>query len=168
MNEIKSGEIEEVINYLEESANPRHRIWILLALYSGMRRTEIAKLKWSDIGKGRKKIKKKFVHHQAKKNSKMKITLGERVKKLLSVALQRRRRKHYCFKGNGNRTHICPETVYRAWARMQLKIWGEKRYTLHELRHTGISRKWWDTLSVKKTKEFARHKDFETTMRYIH
>lgn len=162
MKTLNDSEYFDTVNYIKGIKNS-HRIWIELALVQGWRESEIAGLLWSDILDEKGKIRNKFVHSGAKKDSRMEL----RIHKAVRILLNRRKDK------KGKVFEIKRNSIYRAWRRHQKKIWGEKRFEFHDLRRTAITKFYQKTIGeiierLERTKKFARHQDLETTLIYLY
>jgi integrase/recombinase XerD len=149
--------------------NERQKVWILLAALAGLREAEIARLKYKDILNANGSLKSRFVHHRGKMRTKMPVTLPKFLRKALEDFIggqNPNRRPKYLFPGRKGK-HINTQTPYKAWVRYQEKIYGEIRYSFHDLRRMAVTRFFEATGSLEDTRKFARHKKATITELYI-
>lgn len=171
INILQMEEVRAVLGYIRTrqklkwaSKRKSHALWITLALFSGLREGEIAKLKWKDVLQGHR-VKRWFSPWNAKKGSRMKALMNTYSEEI--ILSMKGNKSMFIFpgpKGKGVRN----ETVYTAWQRIQLELWGCRIYTFHDLRHTAITNFYKVCRDIELTRQFARHKSYLTTQRYVH
>lgn len=136
---ISSEDLERLLPEAELSP-----IWpaIALALYAGLRRGEIAALQWADID-----LQKGWLHvHAAAVRVDHQLMIGPPKSaagvrdipisaELLPILRAARRAQPF-----GRVCPCAPETIGRAWHRLQIDAGIEKPYTFHDLRHTCATR----------------------------
>jgi integrase len=130
---------------------------VLLALYAGLRRSEIASLRWADIdlevgwlrivGKGDVTAELP-IHH-------------ELAQALVDVG----RQGPFVFPGSRGRAHVTPATVWGWSRRLSAEAIGLEVST-HRLRHTAIATLNDRTGDLRTAQAFARHASPETTVLY--
>jgi integrase len=129
----------------------------LLALYAGLRRAEIASLRWADIGPDHVRV----------------IGKGDVVAELplhpvLAEALERYRRRAiespFVFPGRFGGP-VTPATVW-GWVRMVAEEAGAGPVPTHVLRHTCLATALDATHDLRAVQELARHARPETTAGY--
>jgi integrase/recombinase XerD len=159
---MSAEEIRELISTVQ---NIKHRTIIMLLYSSGLRVSEIAKLKIADIDS---------------KNMRIKVVQGKGAKDrytLLSnsVLLELRayyliyKPKAYLFNGQGagrpmsvrNIEHL----VQKALANIGL---NSKHYTVHTIRHSFATHLVDNGTDLHTVKELLGHSSMQTTMRYLH
>lgn len=173
---LSREEMEQVIWHLKAGMkkNAPHRktaikrtAWLTLGMFSGLRKAEIATLKWSDIVKG-DGFKDFFIPSRAKKGSRMPAMMNEFSKEILERIRKEAGNSRYVFPGIDGMMPQTPNTIYMAWQRMQEKLWGVRLYNIHALRHTAITNFYRCCRDIELTRQFGRHKSYITTQRYVH
>ena len=168
---LSTEEIVQLVGWLQtRKGNPagrragrreEHQGIILLALRSGLRETEIARLMWRDVLVG-SAIRRWVIPSRAKKGSRMPALISDSAMRCLE-ALPRRGK---CIFGGGR--GISRQAVWQTWKRIQLELWRCQIYTFHSLRHTAITEMYRMCRDIELTRQFARHRSYQTTQRYIH
>lgn len=160
---LTKEEAEKLLAELEKRSTQLYHM-AFVALYTGMRSTEIFGLKGSDIDENNS-----LAVITAKGRKREVVHLHERV---LAILIQYRTRPDALLfpDTNGNRYKNTPDTFSRAVAALGMASDDNKqRVIFHTLRHTFAS---WLAQSGKVTllelKEIMRHKRIETTIRYAH
>jgi integrase len=130
-----------------------------LATFSGLRACEVSSLRWADVAEGRG-IRSWFLPFKTKKKSQMPCLMNP-VSRALLEGLERK--NEWCL---GHRYRS--PSIWRLWSEMQRKIWGCRLYRYHDLRHTAITEFYRSTRDLELTKQFARHKSYQSTEIYLH
>ena len=141
---------EEAQRLIQNSG--KHRLLILMALFTGMRKSEILNLTWQDID-----FNAKIIHIEKTKN-------GERrsvpISDLLLEELQKTERQDEKLFPNLN-----PKTPFFSKILQKSNI---KNFHFHDLRHTFASWLAMKGVSLYTIKELLGHKTIEITQRYAH
>jgi integrase len=126
---------------------------IKLALYSGMRRSELIKLRWSDIY-----FKERYIHLRDTKNGEERfIPMTEKIKNLLEE-----------LKIIDNTVfHISEHAVTVAFSRA-VKRSGLTNISFHTLRHEAITRFFEMGLTIPEVASISGHKSWSMLRRYTH
>ena len=128
---------------------------VAIGLYLGLRREEIATLRWDNF-RGR------WVHVVGKGERERKVPLHPVVAELLGA---HPRRGPYLFPGQGRRAHASPATIWH-WVRLVGEEAGVGRVHPHILRHTCLAAANDGTGDLRSTQSFAGHARPETTAGY--
>ena len=175
INVVSDVEVRRILSYLESKQDEKKLLAITLALFSGLRATEIATLKWRDVMQGFV-VKQFFVPSQSKRDSKMPAFMNTYSASILENAIQRAREK----KKKHDRKKIevlgpyvlgkryTRANIWKMWNSVQRKVYGYSAYRFHDLRHTAITNFYRRTRDIALTQQFARHKNISCTMRYVH
>jgi integrase len=131
---------------------------VLLGLYAGLRREEIARLRWDEISGG-------WIRIVGKCNVAGEIPLHPELEGRLALARSMNRESLYVFPGERGRSHVNPTTVWVWTRRVSRRALGELVST-HVLRHTAIATLNDATHDLRAAQEFARHLSPETTVLY--
>jgi integrase len=130
---------------------------VLLGLYAGLRREEIAGLRWEQIAGG-------WLRVVGKCDVAGEVPLHPILDARLELA-RRARVSSFVFPGEGGRGHVAPATVWLWSRRVSRRALGIDVST-HVLRHTAIATLNDATHDLRAAQEFARHLSPETTVLY--
>jgi site-specific recombinase XerD len=156
---------EEMKKLIDGVSNIKHRTIIMLLYSTGMRLSEIAKLKIADIDS---------------KNMRIKIVQGKGAKDrftILSkpVLLELRayylicKPKEYLFNGYRPGKHISTRNIEHLVQKAVAKIGlSSKHYTVHTIRHSFATHLVDNGADLHTVKELLGHTSLQTTMRYMH
>lgn len=133
---------------------------VLIGLYAGLRRAEIARLRWEDIEPGLDGRPAWMTVH-----GKGGLVADVPVHPVLArVFLEVRRPSGYMFPGRNRKTHVSPATIWH-WV-LEVSASVELRITTHVLRHTALAEANDRSGDLRAVQEFARHSRPETTAGY--
>jgi integrase len=150
---------EEEIEKLLDASLPYLRSIVITALNTGMRRSEILNLKWSDIDFRRKAI----ILKETKNNEIREIPINDLLfRELKKIPLQIRSDFVFC-----NRQGEPYQKVHKGF-RAALKRAGIKDFRFHDLRHTFASHLVMNGVNLRAVQQLLGHKDIRMTMRYSH
>lgn len=159
---MSASEIKTLIDGVK---NMKHRTIIMLLYSTGMRLSEIARLKITDIDS---------------KNMRIKVVQGKGAKDrytiLSELVLQELRDYYIIYKPkvylfNGNRPtgpmsmRNIQHLVQKALAQIGL---GSKNYTVHTIRHSFATHLVDNGTNLHTVKELLGHSNLQTTLRYLH
>ena len=180
--------VEEAKRLLEAAEGKPIKQAIMIALYLGLRRSEIAGLRWKDIDFGRNVIlisntqvrQNTLLEHERTKNkaSHDYIAIPEGLRRYL-LELREKQKEMEALMGNCyvKDDHVCRREDgrhmtcdYISYAFRKLRDENHLPYIrLHDLRHTAGSWVYQETKDMKLTQRFLRHGDMATTARtYTH
>lgn len=129
---------------------------VLLGLYAGLRREEIARLRWSDVRAG-------WLHVIGKGNVTAELPIHPELERRL-VDVRRQATSPYVFPGRYG-GHATPTTVW-TWCRRIARAALGVDVPTHVLRHTAIATLNDCTRDLRAAQAFARHASPETTVIY--
>ena len=160
---------EEIRRLVEASRESYIYPMIVTALHTGMRKSELLNLKWSDIDFDRGTVTvqaKEDWHTKNYKSRTLQLTpmlygvLGEQKKLQSELGVQ----SEYVFTYKG----VQLRTSIDASLRKVVKDAGLRNVTLHVFRHTFASQLVMAGVSLREVQELMGHKSFETTLQYAH
>jgi integrase/recombinase XerD len=159
---------EEVSRLIDSARNLFHYAMLLTMYSAGLRRSELCKLKVSNIDSGRMVIRiergKGGVDREVPLNPKLLTTLREYWRWM--------RPKTYLFPGtrNGWRADkpITPKVIWEAVQEAARKAGIQKHVTPHTLRHCFATHMLEDGADLRTIQVLMGHKDIEATTRYLH
>lgn len=148
----------EEIQRLIDSANGYLKTIVILALNTGMRRTEILKLRWNDIDF----IDRFIFVKETKSNVPRKIPMNDLVYKTLK---EKKQSNEFVFYNPKTRNRIKDiKTAFKTLC-SQAEIKGIR---FHDLRHTAATLMIMKGVDLVTVKEILGHASINTTMRYAH
>ncbi len=152
---LEKEEIKKLVDACSEHLKPI----IIVALFTGMRKSEILNLKWKDVD-----FSKRMIYLLDTKNGeKREVYINDIVYSTL-LGVKRNPDSPYVFcKKNGK-----PYGNVRKSFAAALKNAGVKDFRFHDLRHTFASQLVMTGIDLKTVQELLGHKDFKMTLRYTH
>ncbi|MDE2028372.1 MAG: tyrosine-type recombinase/integrase [Candidatus Omnitrophica bacterium] len=136
-------------------------------LYTGMRKSELEYLTWSDIDFERKKIKIRYKDDWSPKTSEREIPINNG---LLEVLQKQKEKKSnscpYVFHKNDQR--IYPDKLRKELVKITKACGFPDVTKIHSLRHTFASHLVMSGVDLPTVKRLLGHADIETTMIYAH
>lgn len=130
---------------------------VLLGMYTGARRLEIARFRWTSVDFDRQRI----VWQRAKHGGTADLFLHPVLEKAL---IRLPRTGDYLFPGNNARPHVTPATVWGWVNKVAATVDVEVR--THELRASWITRLT-ETVGLLEAAELAGHRDPRVTLHYV-
>lgn len=131
-----------------------------MALNTGLRRTNIIELKWSNID-----FKYRVIELLKNKGNKhIRLPINDRLFKVLS---NMEKSSEYVFVNPLTNAPYCQTTFTKLWDKIRTKA-DLKDFRFHDLRHTVGTRMAEKLVPVNVIKEVMAHTDIRTTQRYIH
>jgi len=159
MRTLKEWEFQKLYN----SASEGFRAILLCAYMTGMRRSEIARLKWEDVD-----LEDRYIHVSVTKNGEPRsIPIGEPLFDVLR-SLKSRTSCDFVFTSPDGKPYTSLTSWKRTWT-TALKRSGIEKCRFHDLRHTFVS-----NLIIGEKEDFATvmalsgHKDISMLKRYSH
>lgn len=146
---IKSHELSAWFHSLQKTTNETMHDYLLLVLFTGLRRNEAAQLKWSDIDLKAKTL----TIPDTKNNQPHTLPLSNYLSDLL-VLRQQRAASEYVFPGNGKGGHIVEPRKQTAKVIEDSGV----TFTIHDLRRTFITMAESLDISAYAVKRLINHK----------
>lgn len=149
---------ESLLKTLEEWPCRNTAAFVKFAFYTGLRRGELFKLKWSDID-----LERGFITLRNPKGGKT-ITLpvsSEAIETLKNLSMS----GEYVFPGKGGKQM---EDFKSPWNRIRKAAGLPDGFRFHGLRHNYASHLVSNGVGLEIVKELMTHKDMITTQRYAH
>lgn len=145
---------EEISLIIENTESVELPFIILLALETGMRRGEIASIRWSDIN-----FEERFIQLRDTKNGEdRKVPLSSKALRLIESIPHNKDEKLF-----GMTSHAISYAFIRATRRV-----GLEDLHFHDLRHEAISRMFEKHLNVMEVGAISGHKTLQMLKRYTH
>jgi integrase len=149
---------DEISALLRECA-PHIRPIVITALHTGMRKSEILNLKWSNID-----LKRRLITIETTKNNECRTipindVLYEELRKI-----PRHFRNHMVFYNKDGENYYDIKKGFQA----AVKRAGVKDFRFHDLRHTFASYLVMSGVDIRTVQQLLGHKDIKMTLRYSH
>ena len=145
---VKADDLPRFYQAVMELENPIARDYILLLLFSGLRRREAASISWDDVDFAAKVIRLPAVRTKA--GRKLDVPMTDAVRELLE---RRRGGGKWVFPANSQSGHIAEPKFY-------LRLVAEKtgiKVTVHDIRRTYITAAESTSISVMDLKALVNH-----------
>jgi integrase/recombinase XerD len=159
---------EEVTRLIDCAANPLHRAMLMTLYSTGVRRSELVKLRVSDIDSQRM-----VIHvYQGKGNRDRDVQLSERLLAELRDYWRWMRPRTYLFPGyeNYRRTDvpISAKAVWHACRQAAKRAGIDKKLSPHSLRHSYATHQLEAGADLASVQNLLGHADVRDTMIYLH
>jgi len=155
---------EEVRAILETTENIKHRAIVATSYGAGLRITEVAGLKKTDIDSKRMRI---LIHGKGKKDRYS--ILSPRLLELLREYYQKGGPKgEWLFPGQKPHKHIGTAAITAAFRKAKKKAGIQKKATFHSLRHSFATHLIEDGTDIRVVQQLLGHSSIRTTVRYTH
>lgn len=146
---------EDEISVLLRELSPGARNIVLVAMYTGMRKSEILNLNWSNVDLNNKMI----IIEKTKTNERRIIPINDKLFILFQeLFVQKKNDKIFA----ENKTNL------RRYFTGALKRANIKDFRFHDLRHTFASYLVMSGANLRVVQQLLGHKDLKMTMRYSH
>lgn len=159
---------EEVNTIIDSVYNPKHKAELALLYSSGIRVSELCRLRCGDIYHSKHCI---YISRSKNRSDRYAI-LSEKAYGLLPAYIRRfhpsATKDDWLFPGQKPGAHVCEQSVYATFKK-QLAVlgWNPARYTLHSLRH-GFGLHLYETgTDIMSIKEAMGHKSLSSTSIYL-
>ena len=163
----------EIDQFLRASFHHPQYSFFLVALNTGMRKGELAALKWDRIDFGRNQITvtrtrdKDGLRETTKTKLKRILPMNELVRATLMNLFSQNKGAEYVFtKSDGSPIEV--HHIYRDFDKAQKKAGIQTRLRFHDLRHTFASQFMMNGGNVFDLQKLLGHTDIKMTMRYAH
>lgn len=160
---------EQIILMINNENNLKHKLWIILSYGSGLRLSEVASLKVSDILY--KEHKMKII---GKGNKERYVSLPNFTLKLLRIYYKQNKDKiinDYLFPGVMNKTklsHINTYSIQHAFRKIKDNNNLDKSIVFHTLRHSFATEYIKSGGSIWELRSLLGHSSINSTMVYLH
>lgn len=159
---------EEVNTIIDSVHNLKHKVELALLYSSGIRVSELCRLRCVDIYHSKKSI---YIS-KSKNRSDRYAVLSDKAYKLLPPYIREfypsAKKEDWLFPGQKKGSHICTQSVYNTFKK-QLAIlsWNKAGFTLHSLRHAFGLHLYEAGADLMSIKEAMGHKSISSTTIYL-
>lgn len=159
---------EQVNAIIESISNPKHKAEIALLYSSGIRVSELCRLKCGDIYHSKHCI---YISCSKNRSDRYAILSEKAYGLLVSYArtcFRGAKYEDWLFPGQKKGSHICEQSVYNTFIRqLNLNGMGESGFTLHSLRHAFGLHLYEAGTDLMSIKEAMGHKSLRSTTVYL-
>ena len=154
----------EVLRIFAAIDNPKHRTLLMIAYSSGLRVSEVARLRVEDIN-----VERMMLHVHLAKGRKDRYTpLSAVALETLDAYQKGSRPQTWLFPGAREGRHLTTRSVQKVLDRARTKANLQKHVTMHSLRHSYGTHLLEDGTDLRYVQELLGHQRPETTMIYTH
>ncbi len=163
----------EIDQFLKASFRDKHYDLILIALNTGMRKGELAGLKWDriDFSLDQITVSRTRDNYELKETTKTKlkriIPMNQIVRMTLLKLFQNRKGSDFVFVSEDN-SPISIHHLYRDFGLAQELAGIKNRIRVHDLRHTFASQFMMNGGNIFDLQKILGHTDIKMTLRYAH
>ena len=156
---ITPDQKKKLLTALGQSKNPNHKRLTQLALATGMRRSELLAIKWSDLD-----LKNKLVNLSRKDCAATGVSTSQRLVPLSTQSIELLR----SYPKRTKKVIDLSVGAARHGFNRARSIAGLPNLRFHDLRHIAISTMWAEGMKALEISEASGHKDLRMLMRYSH
>lgn len=149
---------KDEISKLLSNCSPELQAIVQLALNTGMRKSEIQNLKWSNVN-----LDQGFIVLETTKNGEKRVVQINRIVKQVLGSIQKQKDSVYVFSGKDGQPYNFRKSFETA-----LKKSGIRNFRFHDLRHTFASHLVMAGVDLNTVRELLGHKSLNMTLRYSH
>jgi integrase/recombinase XerD len=155
---------DEVSRLFSVVENPKHRLILMLTYSSGLRVSEVVKLKPGDID-----MERKMLHIRGGKGRKDRYTiLADSLLEEIEEYKVTYKPDKWLFTGQNPDKHISVRTVQAIFEKAVRKAGIKKDVTVHTLRHSFATHLIENGIDIRYVQELLGHKSLKTTEIYTH
>ena len=155
---------QEVYRILEALDNLKHRALLFLIYSSGLRVSEVVRLKLTDIDKERR-----LIHIREAKGRKDRFTVLSQVSlSILKDYLKKYHHEDWLFPGAVKDKHLSERSVQKVFEKACLKVGIKKNVSVHSLRHSFATHLLEGGTDLRYIQTLLGHSRPETTQIYTH
>lgn len=155
---------KEVVKILNAVTNIKHKTILIMVYSSGLRVSEVVRLKISDIDSNRM-----LIHVKQAKGRKDRYTLLSNVAlEQLRVYYKKYKPHNWLFEGEDVGSHLTERSVQKIFEKAKVKAKIEKKATVHSLRHSFATHLLEGGTDLRYIQELLGHSSSKTTEIYTH
>jgi site-specific recombinase XerD len=155
----------EVIRILKHVTNRKHRAILSLTYSSGLRVSEVVRLRWTDFDPERRTLRVR----QGKGKKDRLTVLSETAYEIFQQYFQAEQPKgQWLFPGQTPGSHLTERTVQKVFEKALQNSQIAKEVTLHSLRHSFATHLLEGGTDIRYIQELLGHKRLQTTEIYTH
>jgi integrase/recombinase XerD len=161
---------EEILALLDSTDNLKHKAILVLIYGSGLRVSEVARLKINDICSKTMRVRVDHAKHNTNRYTILSDTalkvLREYFKKEFSIL--KFKPNDWLFPGQNKENHIHVKTIKNTMIRLRDKLELDSNISAHTLRHCFSTHSLEDGIDPVFIQQMLGHKSLKTTLTYLH
>lgn len=154
--------LEEVKKLIDVTANLKHKALLMLTYSSGLRVSEVVKLRYSDLDQERKALKVR----QGKGKKDRFTLLSDQALEVLEA--YRDGEQDWLFPGQYKGKHLTERSAQKVFEHARSAAAIQKEASIHTLRHSFATHLLESGIDIRYIQELLGHASIRTTERYIH
>ena len=161
---------EEVLAILDATTNVKHKAILVLLYGSGLRVSEVAKLKISDICSKTMRIRVDDAKHGTNRYTILSETALQVLRQYFREKLSGLpyKQEDWLFPGQNHHEHINVKTIKNTIIKLRNRLQLDKRVSAHTLRHCFATHALEDGVDPVFIQQLLGHKRLSTTAMYLH
>ena len=156
--------LETFVKIVNDEPNLRHKCWLLLAFFSGLRVSEVASVKVEDVNVKEHKLK------VLGKGNKERYTILPNIviKALSAYCIKNNIKSGYIFKGTGNKPKMNDKTIINYFSVIKDLYNLSDNISFHSLRHSFATNYLKHGGNLLQLQSMLGHSNLNTTTIYLH
>lgn len=161
---------EDVLLLLNSTVNLKHKAILVLIYGSGLRVSEVAKLKISDICSKTMRIRVDHAKHNTNRYTILSQTALEVLREYFKTYFRAKNYKtsDWLFPGRNEADHINVKTIKNTLIKLRDKLHLDSTISAHTLRHCFSTHSLEDGVEPVFIQQMLGHKSLNTTLTYLH
>lgn len=161
---------EDVLIFLDKTKNLKHKAILLLIYGSGLRISEVARLKVGDISSKNMTIRVEQAKHNTNRYTILSQTALETLREYFKCYFAQTpyTRNDWLFPGKTKNEHIHARTIRNTIIKLRNKLGLDSRISAHTLRHCFAAHALEDGVDPIFIQQMLGHKRLQTTEAYLH
>ncbi|MDQ0496779.1 tyrosine-type recombinase/integrase [Paenibacillus brasilensis] len=156
--------LNEVMRLLKAVKNPKHRAILYLTYTSGLRVSEVMRLRPEDCDRERKVLKVR----QGKGRKDRQTLLSETAFAVVEQYIGAKQPENWLFPGQREGRHLTERSAQKVFEKALAEAGIRKQVSIHSLRHSFATHLLENGIDLRYIQELLGHQNVRTTERYIH
>ncbi|OWA35044.1 integrase [Saccharibacillus sp. O16] len=156
--------LTEVVRLLKSAKNLKHQTLLYLTYTSGLRVSEVVRLKPEDCDRERKVVKVR----QGKGRKDRQTLLSETAVEVLDRYMEQENPQNWLFPGQRADRHLTERSAQKVFEKALLQADIRKEVSIHSLRHSFATHLLENGIDLRYIQELLGHQSVRTTERYTH
>lgn len=161
---------EDVFSLINSSNNLKHKTVLMLIYGSGLRVSEVAKLRISDICSKTMRVRVEHAKHNTNRYTILSVTALEVLREYFRKYFSGIKYKpnDWLFPGQNQNEHINVKTIKNTLINLRNKLGMDPNISAHTLRHCFATHALEDKVELTYIQEMLGHKNYKSTSIYLH
>ncbi|MBU9723211.1 MULTISPECIES: tyrosine-type recombinase/integrase [Bacillaceae] len=161
---------EEVMTLIHSTTNLKHKAMLVLIYGSGLRVSEVVKLKIGDISSKKMWIRVEGAKHGTDRYTILSDFALQTLREYFKSYFSRKSysREDWLFPGSNKDCHIHVKTIKNTMIKLRDNLGMDSRISAHTLRHCFSTHSLEDGVELVYIQQMLGHKNLETTSKYLH